>query len=95
MEYQQNMDSPIARVLEKSTQENFGKILLFCPTLILGKSKKRFDINKLSTNDPLANEFIKLDHEISINKDDGGVKEFSKAIFNFLNSLFEFVKFVH
>ena len=47
------------------------------------------------TNDPLANEFIKLDHEISINKDDGGVKEFSKAIFNFLDSLFEFVKFVH
>ena len=95
MEYQQNMDSPIARVLEKSTQENFGKILLFCPTLILEKSKKRLDINKLLTNDPLANEFIKLDHEISINQDDGEVKEFSEAIFNFLNSLFELVKFVH
>ena len=95
MEYQQNMDSPIARVLEKSTQENFGKILLFCPTLILEKSKKRLDINKLLTNDPLANEFIKLDHEISINQDDGEVKEFSEAIFNFLNSLVELVKFVH
>ena len=95
MEYQQNMDSPIARVLEKSTQENFGKILLFCPTLILEKSKKRLDINKLLTNDPLANEFIKLDHEISINQDDGEVKEFSEAIFNFLNSLIELVKFVH
>ena len=47
------------------------------------------------TNDPLANEFIKLDHEISINQDDGEVKEFSEAIFNFLNSLIELVKFVH
>ena len=47
------------------------------------------------TNDPLANEFIKLDHEISINQDDGEVKEFSEAIFNFLNSLAELVKFVH
>ena len=95
MEYKQNLDSPIARVLEKNAQENFGKILLFCPTLIQEKTKRRLNINKLLTNDPLANEFIKLDYQISINKDDEEVKEFSGAIFHFLDILFELVKFVH
>ena len=77
------MDSPIARVLEKNAQENFGKILPFCLTLIQEKTKKRLNINKLLTNDPLADKFIKLNHKISINKDNEEVKEFSDAIFHF------------
>ena len=95
MEYKQNLDSSIARVLEKNTQENFGNILLFCPTRIQENSRKRQNINKLLSNDPLINEFIKLDYQISVNKDDEEVREFSEAIFNFLNSLIELVKFVH
>ena len=95
MEYKQKLDSPFARVLEKNAQENFEKILPFCPTLIQEKTKKRLNINKLLTNDPLADEFIKLNHKISINKDNEEVKEFSDAIFHFLDSLFELVKFVH
>ena len=89
------MDSPIARVLEKNAQENFGKILSFCPTLIQEKTKKRLNINKLLTNDPLADEFIKLNHKISINKDNEKSRKSVTQFFIFLDSLFELVKFVH
>lgn len=49
--------------------QKFKKILLCCPSFVVANSKKQRGSNNLFSRDPIANEFIKLDNEIKIDKD--------------------------
>ena len=55
---------------EKKVLENLVNIVSFCPDGILSDAAKRRDLDQLFCDDPRANEFIKLDCKIYIDKDD-------------------------
>ena len=63
----------------------FSKILELCPSAVLEEAKGRRDVY------PSANDFIKLDHEMRIEKDDEGVKRFADIVFLFVESLAEII----
>ena len=72
---------------EKMVLENFVNIASFCPDVILSDAAKRRDLDQLLCDDPRANEFIKLDCKIYIDKDDKDIKKFGDAIFDWVTSL--------
>ena len=63
----------------------FSKILELCPSAVLEVAQGQRDI------DPMANDFIKLDHKIRIEKDDEGVKRFTDTIFLSIESLAQII----
>ena len=64
--------------------QKFKKILLCCPSFVVANSKKQRGSNNLFSRDPIANEFIKLDNEIRIDKDNKEVKKFKKIVCSFV-----------
>ena len=81
--------------VEHSLSFNLFAISAHCPSSILKKAKDQRDSSKLISCDQLANEFILLDNEIKIEKDDARVSQFSHAIFNFVECLAELVRYHH
>ena len=80
---------------EKKVLENLVNIVSFCPDGILSDAAKRRDLDQLFCDDPRANEFIKLDCEIYIDKDDKDIKKFGDAIFDWVTSLCDLIKAMH
>ena len=80
---------------EKMVLENFVNIASFCPDVILSDAAKRRDLDQLLCDDPRANEFIKLDCKIYIDKDDKDIKKFGDAIFDWVTSLCDLIKAMH
>ena len=80
---------------EKMVLENFVNIASFCPDVILSDAAKRRDLDQLLCDDPRANEFIKLDYKIYIDKDDKDIKKFGDAIFDWVTSLCDLIKAMH
>ena len=80
---------------EKMVLENFVNIASFCPDVILSDAAKRRDLDQLLCDDPRANEFIKLDYKIYIDKDDKDIKKFEDAIFDWVTSLCDLIKAMH
>ena len=85
----ENKFKPGTLISEKinNVLQNFVKVLSFCPSSILRDAWKKKDLNGLFCGDPVANELLRLDHEIYVNKDDKDVKKFGDAIFNCVISL--------
>ena len=48
--------------------EKLVNIASFCPDVILSNARKRRDLDQLLCDDPIANEFIKLDSEMLLIK---------------------------
>ena len=48
--------------------EKLVNIASFCPDVILSNARKRRDLDQLLCDDPIANEFIKLDREMLLIK---------------------------
>ena len=67
--------------------KNFTEVLSFCPNSILRDARRKKYLNGLFYGDPVVNEFLRLDHEIYVDKDDEGVKKFGDPILNFVSSL--------
>ena len=80
---------------EKKVLENLVNITSFCPSVILSNARKRKDLNQLLCDDPRANDFIKLDSEIYIDKDDKDVRTFGDAVFNWVVSLCDLIRYMH
>ena len=70
--------------VEKSVSFNLKCISGYCPSSILKKAKNQRDVKKFFCSDQVANDFILLDNEIKIDKDDEGVSQFSHTIFSFV-----------
>ena len=81
--------------VEKSVSFNLKCISGYCPSSILKKAKNQRDVKKFFCSDQVANDFILLDNEIKIDKDDEGVSQFSHTIFNFVDSLANLVVSCH
>ena len=79
---------------EKKVLENLGNIASFCPSVILSDARKKRGLNQLC-DDPRANEFIKLDCEIYIDQDDKDVKKFGDAIFVWVSSFCDLIRYLH
>ena len=75
--------------------QNFTKVLSFCPSSILRDARKKKDLNGLFCGDPVVNEFLRLDHEIYVDKDDEGVKKFGDAILNCVSSLCNLMRYTN
>ena len=75
--------------------QNFTNVLSFCPSSIVQNARSKKDLNRLFCDDPVANEFLRLDHEIYIDKDDEDVKKFGDTIFNCVNSLCNSVRYTN
>ena len=75
--------------------QNFTKVLSFCPSSILRDARRKMDVNVLFCGDPLTNEFLRLDHEIYIDKDDEDVKKFGDAVFNCMSSLCNLMRYIN
>ena len=80
---------------DKQVLKNLVNIASFCPSVILSDARKRRDLNQLLCDDPRANEFIKLDSEIYIDKDDKDVQKFGNAMFNLVTSLCDLIRYKH
>ena len=80
---------------EEKVLENLVNITSFCPDDILSGARKRGDLNQLLCDDPIANEFMKLDSEIYIDKDDKDVKKFGDAVFDLVTSLCDLIRYKH
>ena len=78
---------------ENKVLGNLVGIASFCPDAILSDARKRRGLNQLLCDDPRANEFIKLDCEIIINQDDKDVKKFGDAIFDWIVSLSDLIRY--
>ena len=78
---------------ENKVLGNLVDIASFCPDAILSDARKRRGLNQLLCDDPRANEFIKLDCEIIINQDDKDVKKFGDAIFDWIVSLSDLIRY--
>ena len=87
--------------MEESSEEEkkvLGKLVSiasFCPGDILSDARKRRDLNQLLCDDPIANEFIKLDRKIYIDKYNKDLKKSGDAIFGLLASLCDFIRYKH
>ena len=77
--------------VEKSVSFNLKCISGYCPSSILKKAKNQRDVKKFFCSDQVANDFILLDNEIKIDKDDEGVSQFSHTIFSFVECLAKLV----
>ena len=75
--------------------QNFTNVLSFCPSSIVQNARGKKDLNRLFCDDPVANEFLRLDHEIYIDKDDEDVRKFGDTIFNCVNSLCNSVRYTN
>ena len=75
--------------------QNFTNVLSFCPSSIVQNARGKKELNRLFCDDPVANEFLRLDHEIYIDKDDEDVKKFGDTIFNCVNSLCNSVRYTN
>ena len=75
--------------------QNLTKVLSFCPSSILRDARRKMDVNVLFCGDPLTNEFLRLDHEIYIDKDDEDVKKFGDAVFNCMSSLCNLMRYIN
>ena len=73
--------------------QNFTKVLSFCPSSILRDARRKKDLNGLFCGDPVVNEFLRLDHEIYVDKADEDVKKFGEAIFNCVSSLCNLMRY--
>ena len=73
--------------------QKFKKILLCCPSFVVANSKKQRGSNNLFSRDPIANEFIKLDNEIRIDKDNKEVKKFKKIVLSFVKNLCHLIEY--
>ena len=73
--------------------QKFAKILLWCPSSVLENSKKQRGAKNLFPNNPIANEFMKLDNEIRIDKDNKEVKKFIKTVLNFVKNLCHLIQY--
>ena len=80
---------------EKKVLENLANIASFCPDIILSDARKRRGLNRLLCDDSRANEFIKLDCKIYIDQDDKDVKKFGDAIFDWVSSLCNLIRYMH
>ena len=80
---------------EKNVLDNLEKIVSFCPSSILKKARKKDNLDQLLCNNPIANEVIRLNSEIQVDKHDEGVKNFADAIFNFVVSLCDLIRYMH
>ena len=67
----------------------------FCPSSVLKNARKKDNLDQLLCNNPIANEFIRLNSEIQVDKHDDGVKNFADAIFNFVVSLCDLIRYMH
>ena len=83
----------VLSIEENKVLENLRNIASFCPSVILSDARKRRGFNKLLCDDSRANEFIKLDCEISIDQDDEDVKKFGNAIFDWVASLCDLIRY--
>ena len=79
---------------ENKVLENLGNIASFCPSVILSDARMRRGLNQLLCDDCRANEFIKLDCEIYIDQNDKDVKEFGDAIFDWVASLCDLIRYI-
>ena len=59
---------------------------------MLTAARKSRDLNPLFCDDPRGNEFIKLDCEIYVDKDNEGIKQFEETIFNVVVSLCDLIR---
>ena len=80
---------------EEKVLENLVNITSFCPSVILSNAQKRRDLNQFSCDDLRANDFIKLDNKIYIDKDDKDVSKFGDAMFNWVDSLCDLIRYIH
>ena len=80
---------------EEKVLENLVNITSFCPSVILSNEQKRRDLNQFSCDDLRANDFIKLDNKIYIDKDDKDVSKFGDAMFNWVDSLCDLIRYIH
>ena len=80
---------------DEKVLKSLVNIASFCPSVILSDARKRRDLNQLLCDDPRANEFIKLDSQIYIDKDDKDVKKFGDAVFDLVTSLCDLIRYKH
>ena len=78
--------------VEHSLSSNLLAISMHCPSSILQKAKYQRDLNKLIRRDQVENDFILLDNEIKIEKDDARVSQFAHTIFNFVECIAKLVR---
>ena len=78
--------------VENSVSFDLNCISGYCPNSILEKAKNQRDVNKFFCSDQVANNFILLDNEIKIEKDDTRVSQFSHTIFNLVECLAKLVR---
>lgn len=77
---------------EKKFVVHFPKAVACCPSAILEDARRSRDLNQLLFDYPRANEFIKLDSEINVDKDNEGIKQFEEKMFNGVVSLCDLVR---
>ena len=77
---------------EKKFVLHFPKAVACCPSSILEDARRSRDLNQLFFDDPRANEFIKLDPEINVDKDNEGIKQFEEKMFNGVVSLCDLIR---
>ena len=77
---------------EKKFVLHFPKAVACCPSAILEDARRSRDLNQLFFDDPRANEFIKLDPEINVDKDNEGIKQFEEKMFNGVVSLCDLIR---
>lgn len=63
---------------EKKFVVHFPKAVACCPSAILEDARRSRDLNQLLFDYPRANEFIKLDSEINVDKDNEGLSNLKR-----------------
>ena len=79
----------------KNLLQNFTKVLPFCLSSILRDAQRKKDLNRLFCGDSIANEFLRLDHEVYVDKDDEDVKKFGDAVFSCVSSLCNLMRYTN
>ena len=80
-------------MLESDLKKCLNKIGTYCPTKILENSRGRRNIDALLTDNPVANEFIKLDHLIMVDCEDTEIKEFAGDVLKFVEKIKDIINY--